>query len=70
MEVSLIYQKDQEIIELRRITGLTNRELGNLIGVHPNTIGQKILGFCCWQGTERKRLIRALTAIKEKQQPK
>lgn len=55
-----MYQKDHEIIELKRQAGLNYRDCANAIGIHPNGVTQRCCGFSNWQPGERERLLKFL----------
>jgi hypothetical protein len=56
------YQKDAEILDLKRRAKSDYRDCANAIGIAPTLCSQRVLGFIRWQGNERERLRRFLVA--------
>lgn len=50
------YEKDAEILELKRRAKADYRQCGNELGLHPSACSQRCLGFIRWQLGERERL--------------
>jgi hypothetical protein len=59
----MIYQKDAEVLRLKKLAGADYRIVGNIIGVHPSAASQRCLGFSRWQDGERRRLIAELNQM-------
>jgi len=50
------YDKDHEILDLKRQAKVDYRQCGNELGLHPSACSQRCLGFIRWQSGERERL--------------
>ncbi len=61
-----MFEKDAEILILKRKAGVNYRDCGNELSLHPSAASQRCLGFIRWQIGERERLKRfLLTRITE-----
>jgi hypothetical protein len=64
-----MFEPDKEILLLKKQAGVNYRDCGNALGMHPNTITQRVCGFIRWQSGERERLVKYLQAqIAEREQ--
>lgn len=54
------YEKDYEVLDLKRQAKADYRECGNELHLHPSACSQRCLGFINWQPGERARLIKYL----------
>jgi len=55
-----MFQKDAEILDLKRQARVDYREVANELRIHPSAATQRCLGYCYWQPGERGRLINFL----------
>jgi hypothetical protein len=57
-----VFEKDDEILDLKHLTRIDYRQIANELGMHPSAATQRCLGFIRWQSGERERLKRFLLA--------
>jgi cyanate lyase len=53
----MIFEKDKEILELKRMAGVDYRDLANVLGISPNAVTRRVLGFQSMSAKERGTLI-------------
>jgi hypothetical protein len=53
-----VYKKQTDIIKRKKKLGLTNRDIGNAIGIPPGTISGKLAGFSPLRFRERQAINR------------
>jgi len=53
----MAYEKDDEILELKRKAGVDYRDLANALGISPNAVTRRVLGFQTLSGKERITII-------------
>ena len=56
----MIYEKQADLLERKRLLGWTNREVGNALGVAPGVASSKLNGFIILTDEERRQLKRAM----------
>lgn len=56
----MTYQKDEEVLALKRKAEADYRDLANVLGLSPSASTQRVLGFTRWRIGERERVIRFL----------
>jgi cyanate lyase len=54
------YEREDDLVARKTRLGLTNRELGNALGVAPSTVASKLCGFAPLTPEERRALNRFL----------
>jgi hypothetical protein len=67
MELEMIFERQMDLLERKRLLGWTNREVGNALGVAPGVASSKLNGFIILTTDERRRLEVAMGEA-EKQQ--
>lgn len=66
----MVFQKDEEILELKRKAGVDYRDLANVLGVSPNSVTRRVLGFQVMTANDRLTLIKFLQEKQEKKAAK
>lgn len=56
----MVFAKDDEILDLKRKAGVDYRDLANALGLSPNAVTRRVLGFQNMTGKERTTLIKFL----------
>jgi len=53
----MVFQRDLEIIELKRMACADYRDIGNELGISPNLAAQRANGFARWLPGEREKAL-------------
>jgi cyanate lyase len=61
----MIFEKDKEILDLKRKAGVDYRDLANVLGISPNAVTRRVLGFQSMSAKERGMIVTYLKNIAE-----
>jgi len=62
----MAYRIQEDLLNRRYELGVTNRDIGNAIGMAPGTLGPKLNGFSPLYEDERAAITKYLNALSEK----
>ena len=61
----MIYEKENDYMEMRNKLKLTNRDLANAVGIKPSTLASKMSGYSPFHDDERRLLETYFTTVEK-----